>query len=181
MKYNHQIRASKVRLIGIDGKQVGVVSLQEALKMAEEEGVDLVEVVPTAEPPVCKVIDFGKFRYDQTKRKKEGKKAQHQVKVKEVKFKPNIDTHDFDFKLKQAKGFLEKGNKVRVVCSFRGREMLHRDIGEKVFAKFIESLEEFGTAEAMPKLMGRMLSTTVAPAVVNTKTKDSKVKGENSA
>lgn len=165
MKYNNQIRASRVRLIGIDGKQVGVVTLQDALKMAQESGVDLVEVVPDADPPVCKVIDFGKFRYDQTKRKKEGKKAQHQVKVKEVKFKPNIDVHDFEFKLKRARGFLEKGNKVRVVCSFRGREMLHRDVGEKVFSKFVENLEDIGVAEATPKLMGRTLSTTIAPSV----------------
>ena len=163
MKYNHQIRAKNVRLIGIDGKQVGIVSLQEALNIAQEEGVDLVEVVPNAEPPVCKVIDFGKFRYDQTKRKREGKKAQHQVRLKEVKFKPNIDTHDFEFKLKRARGFLEKGNKVRVVCFFRGREMLHKDIGEKVFASFIEKLEDVGVAESAPKLLGRTLATVVAP------------------
>lgn len=167
MKYNHQIRASKIRLIGIDGKQVGVVALQDALKMAQEEGVDLVEVVPNAEPPVCKIIDFGKFRYDQTKRKKEGKKAQHQVRVKEIKFKPNIDTHDFEFKVKKAREFLEKGNKVRVVCSFRGREMLHRDIGEKVFAQFIVELEDIGTAESTAKLMRRSLSTTLAPGAVS--------------
>ncbi|MCH9632113.1 MAG: Translation initiation factor IF-3 [Chlamydiae bacterium] len=171
MKYNHQIRAKNVRLIGIDGKQVGVVTLQEALATAQESGVDLVEVVPTAEPPVCKVIDFGKFRYDQTKRKREGKKAQHQVKLKEVKFKPNIDTHDFEFKLKRARGFLEKGNKVRVVCFFRGREMLHRDIGEKVFASFVQHLEDIGTAESSPKLMGRTLATVIAPNSTSVTTK----------
>lgn len=166
MKYNNQIRAKNVRLIGIDGKQVGVVTLQEALNIAKEAGVDLVEVVPNAEPPVCKVIDFGKFRYDQTKRKREGKKAQHQVKVKEVKFKPNIDTHDYEFKLKRARSFLEKGNKVRVVCFFRGREMLHKDIGQKVFADFIHSLEDVGTPESDPKLMGRTLATVIAPVAV---------------
>ncbi len=174
MKHNNQIRAKNVRLIGIDGKQVGVVPLQEALNIAQEAGVDLVEVVPDADPPVCKVIDFGKFRYDQTKRKREGKKAQHQVKVKEVKFKPNIDTHDFEFKLKRARGFLEKGNKVRVVCFFRGREMLHRNRGEKVFASFLENLEDVGTAEAAAKFLGRTLATVVAPIAVSTATTTTK-------
>lgn len=163
MKFNHQIRAKSVRLIATDGKQVGVVTIEQALNLAKEEGVDLVEVVPTAEPPVCKLVDYGKFRYDQTKRKKESKKVQHQVKVKEIKFKPNIDSHDLEFKLRNAKTFLEKGNKVRVVCSFRGREMLHKDIGEKVFADFIERLEEVGAAESSPKLLGRTLSCVVAP------------------
>lgn len=179
MKFNHQIRAKSVRLIGSDGKQVGLVTTEEALRLAKEEGVDLVEVVPNAEPPVCKLVDYGKFRYDQTKRKKESKKTQHQVKVKEIKFKPNIDTHDLEFKLKKAKGFLEKGNKVRVACSFRGREMLHRDIGEKVFQSFVEHLEEVGAAESAPKLMGRTLSCVIAPLTSTQKKLTSQRSGED--
>lgn len=174
MKFNHQIRARSVRLIGSDGKQIGVVTTEEALNLAKAEGIDLVEVVPSAEPPVCKLVDYGKFRYDQTKRKKESKKTQHQVKVKEIKFKPNIDSHDLEFKTKKAYAFLEKGNKVRVVCSFRGREMLHKDIGHKVFKAFIEKLEEVGTPESSPKLLGRTLSCTVAPITVPVKKTETK-------
>lgn len=125
MRINRQIRAQQVRLIGPDGNQVGVVTLSEAFKLADEHGLDLVEISPNAQPPVCKVIDYGKFRYDQTKRDRESKKAQHQIKVKEVKLKPNIDEHDFQFKLRRARQFLEKGNKVKVTCMFRGREMAH--------------------------------------------------------
>ena len=165
MKFNHQIRAKSIRLIGSDGKQVGVVSLEEALDLAKQEGVDLVEVVPTAEPPVCKLVDYGKFRYDQTKRKKESKKVQHQVKVKEIKFKPNIDSHDLEIKMNKARAFLEKGNKVRMACSFRGREMLHKDIGQNLFKRVLENLEDVGSAESFPKLLGRTLSCVIAPIV----------------
>lgn len=164
MRVNQQIRVPKVRLIGSDGKQVGVVDTDKALQMAQDEGLDLVEVVAKSEPPVCKLVDFGKFKYDQTKRKKEGKKLLHQVKVKEIKFKPNIDAHDLEFKLKKAKTFLEKGDKVRISCTFRGREMLHKEIGHRVFEKVCEELGSFGTIESAPKLLGRTLSTTIAPA-----------------
>lgn len=164
MRVNQQIRVPHVRLIGSDGKQVGLVDTEKALQMAKDEGLDLVEVVAKAEPPVCKLVDYGKFRYDQTKRKKESKKLLHQVKVKEIKFKPNIDAHDLEFKLKKAKDFLQKGDKVRVSCTFRGREMLHKDVGHKVFEKVCDELKEFGTAESTPKLMGRTLSTVIAPA-----------------
>lgn len=163
MKFNHQIRARKVRLIGVDGKQVGVIATEEALRLAQEAGVDLVEVVPDSEPPVCKLVDYGKFRYDQTKKKKEGKKAQVVVKVKELKFKPNIDEHDLNFKMKQARSFLEKGNKVRVTCTFRGREMLHKEIGEKVFETFLKGLEDIGESESSPKLLGRNLAVVLGP------------------
>lgn len=164
MRVNQQIRVPKVRLIGSDGKQVGVVEIEKALAMAQEEGVDLVEVVAKADPPVCKLVDYGKFRYDQTKKKKEGKKLLHQVKVKEIKFKPNIDAHDLEFKLKKAKDFLRKGDKVRISCTFRGREILHKEIGHRVFEKVCEDLGEFGTVESPPKLLGRTLSTVIAPA-----------------
>lgn len=165
MRVNQQIRVRQVRLIGSDGKQVGLIDTEQALKMAQEEGLDLVEVVSDTEPPVCKLVDFGKFRYDQTKRKKESKKSSHQVKVKEIKFKPNIDSHDLDFKTRKAYTFLEKGNKVRVVCTFRGREMLHKDIGEKVFVKVCEDLKLVGAPESPAKLMGRTLAVVFAPLV----------------
>lgn len=181
MKYNQQIRAKKVRLIGIDGKQIGVVTIQEALSLAQEEGVDLVEVVPDVDPPVCKVIDYGKFRYDQTKRKKEGKKGQHQVKVKEIKFKPNIDVHDLDFKMKRAREFLEKGDKVRIVCAFRGREILHKEVGEKVVESFLSQLQDIGTVEAQPKLLGKTMTAVVAPSGAVVVKKKLGEKGEDCA
>lgn len=166
MKINQQIRASSVRLIGADGKQVGIVTLQDALRQAKEEGLDLVEVVPTAKPPVCKIIDYGKLKYDQTKREKISKKSQHQVKVKEIKFKPNIDSHDLEYKIEHAKTFLQKGNKVRFTCMFRGREMLHTDIGFNIMKNILADLEELCTVEAPPKLLGRNLSMVIAPLAV---------------
>ena len=166
LRVNKQIRAPKVRVIGPEGDQVGVLSLQDALQQAREASLDLVEVAPNAQPPVCKIVDYGKFRYDQTKREKESKKAQHQVKVKEVKVKPNIDEHDFNTKMKQARGFLEKGNKVKVTCMFRGREMAHTDLGLRVVQNFCKGLEDVALVEAPPKLLGRSLIGVLAPAPV---------------
>lgn len=152
-----------MRLIGPDGSQVGVVSLREAFTIAEDAGLDLVEISPNAKPPVCKVIDYGKYRYQLTKKEKESKKTQHQVKLKEVKMKPNIDEHDFQVKLKRAKEFLEKGNKVRVACTFWGRELAHTEVGRKLCNRFIEELEEVSIVEAMPKLLGRNMTMVMAP------------------
>lgn len=163
MKSNREIRAQKVRVINQNGEQVGVITLQEALTMADMAGLDLVEIVPTSNPPVCKIMNFGKFRYDQTKREKENKKALHQVKVKEVKLKPNIDIHDVQTKVKQAREFLSKGNKVKVTCAFRGREMAHQEIGEKLVTNFCASLEDVAMVESPIKLMGRMLTVILAP------------------
>ncbi len=145
--------------------------------MAREEGLDLVEVSANAEPPVCKLIDYGKLRYDQTKKDKESKKSQHQIKVKEIKFKPNISMNDLEFKTRKAREFLEKGNKVRIVCIFRGREMLHKDVGGEVFDKVCEDLKDVGARESGSKLMGRMLSVVLSP-VSQVKTGN---KGEKSA
>jgi translation initiation factor IF-3 len=166
LRINRQIRAPKVRVIGPEGDQIGVLLLKDALLKAQEANLDLVEVAPNAEPPVCKIVDYGKFRYDQTKREKESKKAQHQVRVKEVKLKPNIDEHDFQTKLKQARGFIEKGNKVKVTCMFRGREMVHTDLGQKVVQNFCKGLEDIALVEAPPKLLGRSLIGVLAPAPV---------------
>lgn len=163
MKVNREIRAPRVRVIGHTGEQIGILALYEALAKAEEVGLDLVEVVPTSSPPVCKIMNYGKFRYDQTKREKESKKAQHQVKVKEIKLKPNIDTHDLDTKVRHARTFLEKGNKVKLSLFFRGREMMHMDHGEKVMRKVCEDLEDVATVEAPAKLLGRTLGVVLAP------------------
>lgn len=163
LRINRQIRVPKVRVIGADGQQVGIIATRDALQMAQDAGLDLVEVAPQSQPPVCKIIDYGKFRYDQTKREKESKKTQHQVKVKEIKLKPNIDEHDFLTKLKKGREFLEKGNKVKLTCFFRGREMAHPDIGKKVVQRFCDELADVGTLEAPLKMMGRSLTSVIAP------------------
>lgn len=163
MKINREIRAPRVRLISDTGQQIGVVQLHEALRMAEDVAMDLVEMVSTSTPPVCKIMNYGKFRYDQTKREKESKKAQHQVKVKEVKLKPNIDEHDLDTKLRHARDFLSKGNKVKLTCMFRGREMAHPEFGHKVVQKLCESLEDVAIVEAPAKMFGRLLTVVLAP------------------
>lgn len=164
MRVNREIRALKVRVISSTGEQLGIMSPREALMKAEQEGLDLVEIAPNASPPVCKIIDYGKFRYDQTKREKESKKASHQVKVKEVKFKPNINEHDLMTKLRHAKDFLSKGNKVKVTCMFRGREMTHPEIGERLVQKVIDELEEVAIVEAPMKRFGRFLTAVLAPS-----------------
>lgn len=163
MRVNHDIRAPKLRVISETGEQLGVLSLREALMMAQEQGLDLVEIAATVEPPVCKIIDYGKFRYDQTKREKESKKSQHQVKVKEVKVSPNISEHDLDVKLRHAKEFLSDGDKVKVSCLFRGREMMHPEFGERLFEKIKQVLEEVATIEVPAKMFGRMLTMILAP------------------
>lgn len=150
-------------MINSAGEQVGIITIEEALRLAEDEGLDLVEIVATSTPPVCKVIDYGKFRYDQTKREKESKKAQHQVKVKEVKIKPNIDTHDLETKMRHARDFLVKGNKVKVTCTFRGRERLHPEIGERLMLKVQEDLSDVALVESPIGMLGRIMLMVLAP------------------
>ena len=169
MRVNREIRAEKVRVISARGEQLGIMSSREALSKAEEAGLDLVEVSSGANPPVVKIVDGGKLRYDQQKKEKDSKKAQVIFKVKEIKLKPNIDDHDFETKLKRAREFLLKGNKVRLSIMFRGREMLHIDLGQKVVDRFCESLSEIAAREASPKMMGRTMSTTLAPTTKKTK------------
>lgn len=163
MRVNRQIRTDKVRVISEDGSQLGILTVPEAMRKAEEAGLDLVEIAPKAKPPVCKIIDYGKYRYLLTKKEKESKKSQHQIRVKEVKLKPNIDVHDLNTKLKRARDFLEKGNKVKITCMFRGREMLHMNIGYEVVKKFCEDLSDVGSVEAPTKQMGRTITTVLAP------------------
>ncbi len=163
MKVGRKIRAPKVRLIGEDGSQIGIVPLQQALSMADESGLDLVEVVSTATPPVCKILDFGRFRYQQTKKEKEQRKTQHQSKVKEIKFKPSIAANDMSVKMKHAREFLLQGDKVRLVCMFRGRQVQHAHFGQDLMQKFFEDLGEISLVEVPPKMMGRTLSATLSP------------------
>ena len=170
MRINKEIRADRLRVISEKGEQIGVLTLREAIAMAEEAGLDLVEIAPNAKPPVAKIIDYGKFRYHQQKKEKDSKKSQVQIKVKEIKLKPNIDTHDFVTKLKHAREFLLKGNKVRLTIVFRGREMLHRSLGEKVVDEFCRELSDIALVEAAPKLMGRMMTTILIPSGKKPKT-----------
>lgn len=163
MRVNRQIRANQVRVIGSDGKQMGIMIFSKALELAQHEGLDLVEIAPNAEPPVCKVIDYGKFRYQQTKKEKESKKAQHQAKLKEVKMKPNIDEHDFLVKVKRARDFISKGDKVRVTCVFRGREIVHSAVGRNIMNRFCELLEDVASKEHDAKMLGRSMSLVLAP------------------
>ncbi|MES2345013.1 MAG: translation initiation factor IF-3 [Chlamydiota bacterium] len=163
MRINREIRAPRVRVIDKDGGQMGIIPTSEALMRAEQVGLDLVEIAPTADPPVCKIIDYGKFRYQLTKKEKENKKAQHQVKVKEIKLKPNTDDHDLHTKTKHAREFVEKGYKVRVTCVFRGREMQHPEFGMKIVRGLCEELADVATPEAPPKMLGRSLSVVLAP------------------
>jgi translation initiation factor IF-3 len=163
LRINREIRAPKVRVIDKDGGQFGVLTLAEALAKAEAVGLDLVEIAPSAEPPVCKIIDFGKYRYQLTKKEKEQKKAQHQVKVKEIKIKPNTDDHDLTTKMKHAREFVTKGNKVRLTCVFRGREMLHPEFGQRIIQRICEDLSDVATPESPARMLGRNLSVVLAP------------------
>lgn len=169
MKVNREIRAPKVRLISQTGEQIGVVALYEALARAEDAGLDLVEISAGSNPPVCKIINYGKYRYDQTKREKESKKSQHQIKVKEVKIKPNIDIHDLETKLRHARDFIEKGYKVKITCTFRGREMVHPEIGEKLVRKICDDLEDIAMQESPMKMFGRALTAVLAPGAAKKK------------
>ncbi len=164
MRINREIRADKVRVISEAGEQIGVMSLREALAKAEEVNLDLVEISPLAKPPVVKIVDYGKFRYQQQKKEKDSKKAQVQIKVKEVKLKPNIDEHDFQTKLKHARDFILKGNKVRISVMFRGREMLHIDLGYKVVSRFCDDLSDIASVETNSKMMGRTMTTVLTPS-----------------
>ena len=141
----------------MDGEQLGVISIQEALQRAEALTLDLVEVSPNADPPVCKLMDYGKFRYQQQKRAHEAKKKQAVVQLKEVKVRPKIDEHDYQFKLKHVMRFLEDGDKAKLTVVFRGREIVHREIGEKLLLRFIDDVKEIGDVEAPPKMEGRNL------------------------
>ncbi|HEX9778913.1 MAG TPA: translation initiation factor IF-3 [Geopsychrobacteraceae bacterium] len=160
---NEDIRAREVRVIDDEGGQLGVLSIADALAAAAEQGLDLVEVSPGAEPPVCRIMDFGKFKYQQAKRASEAKKKQVRVELKEVKMRPKTDEHDFQFKIKHARRFLEEGNKVKLTIMFRGRENAHPERGMMQLEKAVEALKDLGQVESRPNKMGRFMSMVVGP------------------
>ena len=155
---NEQIRDREVRLIGVNGEQLGIMSAREAMKKAEEAELDLVKIAPTAKPPVCKIIDYGKYRYELTRKEKEAKKKQKVVEVKEIRMSPNIESNDLNTKMSAAKKFLEKGNKVKVTLRFRGREMAHMQSSKHILDDFAESLADVAVIEKAPKIEGRSIS-----------------------
>ncbi len=159
---NRQIRAKEVQLIGENGEKLGIVSLSEALEKAEEKNLDLVLVAPNAKPVVCKIMNYGKYKFEQAKKEKEAKKKQKILEIKEIRVTPNIEEHDFGFKLKNLRKFLTDGNKVKITVRFRGREINNSKAGEVVLNKFIENLEDIATVEKKPKLEGRNMFTILA-------------------
>lgn len=160
---NEKIKDKEVRLIGSDGEQLGIVSIQQALDIAAEKNLDLVKIAPNAVPPVCKVMDYGKFRFEMTKKEKEQRKNQKVVDTKEVRLTPNIDDHDFFTKLNNAKKFLKSGNKVKVTVRFRGREVTHSSLGEDILNRFASEIEEVGIIDKKPKMEGRNMSMFISP------------------
>ena len=171
-RINGKIRAREVRVIGDEGKQVGVISLNEALNMARQQGVDLVEIAPNAQPPVCRIVDFGKYRYELSKREKESKKHQHAGKVKEVQLSPKIDPNDLSVKLSHAIGFLCEDMKVKISLRFRGREMAHTEIGFQVVNKFLADIAPWGHQDRDPVLQGRSINVMISPLPRNKRAKN---------
>ena len=160
---NEDIHDKEIRLIGSDGEQMGIVSSEEALKIADAQGLDLVKISPQANPPVCKLMNYGKFRFEQSKREKEARKNQRGVEVKEIRMSPGIDIGDFNTKLKNAQKFIADGNRVKVSVRFRGREMAHTDIGRALLDKFAEQCAETASLDKGAKLEGRMMSIFLSP------------------
>jgi translation initiation factor IF-3 len=163
IRVNRQIRISPVRVIAEDGAQLGVLSVDEAIAAAQERGLDLVEVAPLARPPVVKIMDYGKFKFEQAKATRAAKKKQHIIVLKEVKYRPGIDEHDFDFKTRHAREFLGDGNKVKVTMMYRGRQMAHLDLGRQVLDRVAEALKDVGKIEMEPRLEGRNMFMVIAP------------------
>ena len=153
-----------MRLIGAEGENIGVVTPEKAMQLAEQAELDLVEISPNANPPVCKIMDFGKFKYEQQKRESEARKKQKIIEVKEVKFRPNTDTHDYEVKMRNVFKFLEKGDKVKVTLRFRGREMAHQNLGRELLERVAEDIKEVGKVENMPKMEGRQMVMMIGPS-----------------
>jgi len=162
-RVNERIRAPEIRLIGADGENVGVVTPARAMAMAEEAGLDLVEISPNAEPPVCKIMDFGKFKYELQKREAEARKKQHIIEIKEIKFRPGTDKHDYDVKMRAVMKFLEEGDKVKVTLRFRGREMAHQELGLELLNRVAADVDAAGKIESMPRLEGKQMVMMIAP------------------
>ena len=162
LQINGQIRDREVRLIGVHGEQLGIMSAREAQKLADEAKLDLVKVAPQAKPPVCKIIDYGKYRYEMARKAKEAKRKQKQIELKEIRMSPNIDSNDLMTKTKAARKFLEKGNKVKITLRFRGREMAHVSASRHILEEFAESLEDIASVDKAPKMEGRSMSLVLA-------------------
>jgi translation initiation factor IF-3 len=162
-RVNHQINVPQVRLVREDGTMVGVVTTREAITMAADAGLDLVEVSPNATPPVCKILDLGKFKYEEQKRKNEARKKQKVIEVKEIKLRPGIDIHDYEVKMRSIHRFLEEGDKVKVTMRFRGREMAHQELGVKVLDRVKADLDEIAKVESQPKMEGRQMIMVISP------------------
>ena len=160
---NEEIRDKEIRLIGVEGEQLGVVTGVEALRIATEKGLDLVKIAPKSAPPVCRIMDYGKFRFEQSKREKEARKKQHIVDIKEIRLSPGIDMHDINVKVKNATKFLNAGDKVKVSVRFRGREIAHSSVGVQILKSFAEQCAEVSTIEKAPKLEGRQMLMFLAP------------------
>ena len=160
---NFEINVPNVRLVGADGEMIGVVTTREAMAAAEDAGLDLVEISPNADPPVCKILDFGKFKYEQQKKKNEARKKQKVIEVKEIKLRPNIDDHDYDVKMRSATSFLGEGDKVKVTMRFRGREMMHQELGMNVLMRVKDQLDPLAKVEQTPQLEGRQMTMVLAP------------------
>ena len=170
-RINEDIRVREVRLVSDDGEQLGIVAIRDALGIALEKGLDLVEVAPSAQPPVCRLMDYGKYKFEQNKREKEARKKQKIISIKEVKMRPNIEEHDFQVKAKNARKFLSGGDKVKLTIMFRGREITHPDLGEKLSLKFVKELTDISSVEKLPKVEGRNMVTFLIPKLENDKDK----------
>jgi translation initiation factor IF-3 len=172
VRVNGKIRARELRVIGVDGNQLGILPLGDALNMARTNGVDLVEIAPNATPPVCRLVDFGKYRYEQAKRDKESKKHQHATRVKEVQLSPKIDPHDLSVKTEHAVDFLCEDMKVKITLKFRGREMAHTEYGFQVVRKFLTDVAPYGHPDFQPKLIGRGINVMISPLPRNKRAKN---------
>jgi len=162
-RINERIRVPEVRVIGDEGEQLGVMDIRDAIRAAREKGLDLVEVAATADPPVCRIIDFGKFQYEAKKKANEAKKKQVTITVKEVKFRPGTDDHDYNYRMKHAREWLEEGDNVKATIWFRGREMTHRELGSRILAKLEQDLADIGEVEARPRMEGNQMFIIFGP------------------
>ena len=162
-RVNEQVVCTEIRLIGAEGENVGLITPENALNMATEVGLDLVEISPNAEPPVCKIMDFGKYKYEQQKKESEARKKQKTIDVKEIKFRPNTDTHDYEVKMRSVTKFLDNGDKVKITMRFRGREMAHQELGRQLLERVSEDTKDIGKIDTIPKLEGRQIVMLINP------------------
>lgn len=169
MRVNEEIRVREVRVVTQEGEQLGVFPIRDALRLAAERNLDLVEVAPSAKPPVCRIMDYGRYRYEQAKKDREARKRQHQVTIKEVKLRPRIDDHDFEVKARNAERFLKEGDRVKATIMFRGREIVHTDLGREVLDRLVSFLQEAGTVERPPRVEGRNMTMFFVPKTDHTK------------